>query len=524
MKKIATLIFLLTTCIQFANSQQTKFSKIYYDISAAKANAMAKTYDGGLILCGNEESQLSVLRVDSLGDVLWAKKIGFTYDGTFNSLVRTTDSCFVLVGKIYNSLLWSYDIVIVKIDLSGAIIWTKVIEENDSQEAMSIEETYDGGFIVTGYEFISLIPNSHILVLKLDSQANVEWYNVLSGGNTANIGSIVKQLPDSSFVVGGGVEDSSIFDGKGYICNFSRTGVLQWTNFYNTSTPQNFTINDLVIDSNGVFVYGSSESGSLFIFKIGFNGSLIWSKEIGNGIGRSNCINCLTDKMRLLANGQLVFVAGSTSSSWFSFLVNIDTSGTFNWAQFLENSVYDVLEADDHGLFLLGSGPMLGVRTTTISQPHFGINKTDSLGNADICTSPYPPIILNSNVVTVNAVTMTNAPRIISSIVKVPVESAILFSTQNSCVDFIGAIDENGFLPLEFYPNPSTSSVILKLKDVTGNVQVKVTDIFGQIVLEKQVDVSNENEIRFDHHLSSGVYSVVAISSEKKFVGKMIVE
>ena len=116
---------------------------------------MAKSNDGGLIVCGEYDSNASVFKIDSLGIVQWAYQIGSSQIGKFSSILRTNDSCYVLIGNITTSSSNKLDFYIVKIDPNGNVIWAKTIYRTADQMAISLQETFDGGFIVTGSETLS---------------------------------------------------------------------------------------------------------------------------------------------------------------------------------------------------------------------------------------------------------------------------------------------------------------------------------------------------------------------------------
>ncbi|MBK6987592.1 MAG: hypothetical protein IPH33_04760 [Bacteroidetes bacterium] len=90
---------------------------------------MAKSNDGGLIVCGEYDSNASVFKIDSLGIVQWAYQIGSSQIGKFSSIIRTNDSCYVLIGNITTSSSNKLDFYIVKIDPNGNVIWAKLFIE-----------------------------------------------------------------------------------------------------------------------------------------------------------------------------------------------------------------------------------------------------------------------------------------------------------------------------------------------------------------------------------------------------------
>ena len=178
MKKISTLVTLLIL-FQISFAQQSKFSKIYFDnANYFSADGMVKSFDGGLIVTGIYNYTSSVMKIDSLGSVVWANSFGFGQNESVNAVVRTTDSCYVMAGKAYDILATNLDIQITKIGQSGNLIWSKIISLPEHQEAFAISPTDDGGFILTGNEGYISPPHNRILVSKLDSLGDVEWLKV----------------------------------------------------------------------------------------------------------------------------------------------------------------------------------------------------------------------------------------------------------------------------------------------------------------------------------------------------------
>lgn len=523
MKKTATLVTLLLL-FQISFAQQSRFSKTYYDnITSFTANCMARSFDGGLIVCGLYNYESAVMKIDSLGAMQWANKIGFGSNESFNSVIRTTDSCYVMAGKILNSGSGTLDIYIAKIDQAGNLLWSKTIYQTDHQEALSIQQTFDGGFIITGYSSYLTAPNSKIVVLKLDLYGAVEWNNLYQGGNNSNYGASVKQTPDSGYAFVGYVENYPPYDGNGILCKLSQTGTVEWANKYNLTIPTQAMGNDLVVADDGIYSYYSTP-GEFILVKTDFNGIDNWRETIGGLSFGSLCINCPSPKMKLLPDGNLIFATGTLNFAQPSAVVNIDSAGNYNWSQYLYNSVHDVEQADDHGFFFLGNGPLIGVRATSILNPHVGIIKSDSLGNADLCTTPNGAIGVNFGNTTQGALVLTTTSYVGNSLLISPNVTPFVLSEQVSCVDFSGGIDEGSGIDIKVYPNPAGSSFSIQMKGLSGEVNLRIVDILGQVVFVNEYNLSNENEIKINQDLSKGVYSILVNSGDRKIVNKLIVQ
>ena len=523
MKKISTLVTLL---ILFQNSfaQQSKFSKIYFDnANYFSADGMVKSFDGGLIVTGIYNYTSSVMKIDSLGSVVWANSFGFGQNESVNAVVRTTDSCYVMAGKAYDILATNLDIQITKIGQSGNLIWSKIISLPEHQEAFAISPTDDGGFILTGNEGYISPPHNRILVSKLDSLGDVEWLKVFQGGNNSNYGNSVKQTPDGGYAVIGYVEDYPPFNGNGLLLKLSSTGIVEWANKYNTVTPSVFVGNDLVITQDGIISYYSTGNEHAII-KTNFSGNDYWRETISGAVPGMNILNTVSSKMKLLQDGNLVFATGNRGFASQSSIVCIDSTGGFNWSQYITNSSHDIEEADDHGFFILGNGPLIGVRTTTITNPHVGIIKSDSLGNADLCTSINPSVSINFGTTTQDPISITVISYSAFSTAVSPINSAMVISEMTSCVDFIGGIEDWLSDNIEISPNPSHSSFNLHLPGLTGNILINIQDASGRITFSQKRNVNSSDVINIEPDLSAGIYFLSVNSSANKIIKKIVVQ
>ena len=59
---------------------------------------------------------------------------------------------------------------------------------------------------------------------------------------------------------------------------------------------------------------------------------------------------------------------------------------------------------------------------------------------------------------------------------------------------------------------------------MSGNVDLKIVDVLGQIVFVNKYNLSTGNEIKIDHAFAKGVYSVMVNSDDKKILSKFIVQ
>ncbi|MFI5173096.1 MAG: putative metal-binding motif-containing protein, partial [Chitinophagales bacterium] len=155
--------------------------------------------DGGNIICGGTssydqdvmgqhgESDGWVLKIDSVGNLLWQNAIGGTESDYFMEIKSTFDNGYVACGHAHSN---NYDVSgnhgegdawIVKLNTAGEMQWQKCFGGSDNDYAYSVIQTADTGFLFVGMSSSSdgdvggNFGNPDVWVVKLDSLGNIEW-------------------------------------------------------------------------------------------------------------------------------------------------------------------------------------------------------------------------------------------------------------------------------------------------------------------------------------------------------------
>mgnify|MGYP000980357507 CR=1 FL=1 len=190
------------------------------------AQSIQQTSDGGFIVAGGTESNDGdvsgnhgaydywVVKLNSSGDIEWQKCLGGTDWDKAYSIQQTSDGGFIVSGYIGSndgdvSGNHGYDDAwVVKLNSSGDIEWQKCLGGTDNDFANSIQQSNDGGFIVAGFKESneSDMSGNHgaidALVVKLNSSGDIEWQKCL-GGTDYDSAHSIQQISDGGFIVAG---------------------------------------------------------------------------------------------------------------------------------------------------------------------------------------------------------------------------------------------------------------------------------------------------------------------------------
>lgn len=178
------------------------------------ANYVKQTSDGGYIFTGsvddgskNDSTSIYLVKTASNGALTWDRvfKLSST-DDDVGAAVEIVSDGYVLTGsttQIFGTDT-TYDIVMIKTDLSGTHQWTRTFGEDAySEDGADIELLSGGGFLLTGYtdRSVSGLDGSDLYLMTTDASGNRTWSSAYSLGQT-DMGYRVEQITGGYAVMG----------------------------------------------------------------------------------------------------------------------------------------------------------------------------------------------------------------------------------------------------------------------------------------------------------------------------------
>ncbi|MEO0211735.1 MAG: hypothetical protein ABIN66_07785 [candidate division WOR-3 bacterium] len=137
-----------------------EWAKIYEDPSANfdEAYSVIQTSDRGFAVAGytvyfgsGGRQDFIVMKLDSDGNPSWVKAYGGNSDDNANSIIQTSDSGFAVAGYTRSYGVGSRDFMIIRLNKNGDLIWARTWGRTGKDEAKSIIQAQDGGFVAAGY-------------------------------------------------------------------------------------------------------------------------------------------------------------------------------------------------------------------------------------------------------------------------------------------------------------------------------------------------------------------------------------
>lgn len=494
-KQQLLIIIILFLCISvFAQAQQNKYSRVFYDEqqNGIQANSIIPAFDNGFLIAGNGPSNNGIiLKIDDLGNSLWNKT--YTLSNSyffFNGIITTNDSCYLLFGSAYNASTTNNEALFIKLNSLGDTIWSKSISQNGFNiNAVSVQQTTDSGYIISGFTNDNNPPYNRIFTARLDLNGELLWSTIFTISNYDQIGYSVKQTLDSGFLIIGNFTDCSPCFSNAVLIKLTSSGMLSWSKKYHLTSSSFCSGYDFVNSMDGYLCYLNSG-----LMKIDFSGNILWTKSFDR-VGGSNCYNCPAPKLRMTSDSAYILLTvqlygiGST-------IVKTDPDGIPLWADDLFLSAADVIESKNKELLIVGNGPMMGVKSPDIYAPQIGIIQTDSQGIGTECVFPNEATSIIDTVIA-SPITVATITGGIGNTIHPDINS-IGIVEYTGCVDFIGGVEEDASaMNIKIYPNPAHETAIIKseidYKDATLTVyNTKMQIMIQQPLFKKyfEIDIS----------------------------------
>ena len=192
---------------------------------------------------------------------------------------------------------------LIKTDINGNQLWVKTFSSFSYQVAFNgIDNTSDGGIIVTGVTTKLDSSNYDILLMKFNSCGDKEWCNIISTPGNDDYGVKIKRVSDGYLALIAYYQDWMIK--RIWLFKLNLTGDIQWEQLINQNGDyiQNSDGYDLLKASgNNFLITGDGYDGSPgqtyylrpLIIKTDSNGNVLWQISFGHTDGfRGNGTVC----------------------------------------------------------------------------------------------------------------------------------------------------------------------------------------------------------------------------------------
>ncbi len=320
-------------------------------------SAVVQTSDGGFAIVGSltnvqdslADEDVLLIRTNANGEILWKQ----TYPGVgrdrAEDMLLLADGGFLIVGQQANGLLGNVDMLVMRTDAAGEVVWSRNFGGAREDFGSAIVQTTDGNFVAVGYtaslglNASAIYPN--LLVVKLDENGNEIWTKAYGGANEERAFGVSATLDGGVAIVGNVYFDSLDYDAG--LWKLAANGDSLWA--WNGITPLQDEGHGILTLSNGnLCVVGYASEGNdfdIFVQEITDAGVVVAGMQLS--LGGDDYDRTIASRPVQLEDGNVVLVGytmsfGNGANDFYLAKLNRQSNYSVQWTNTFGGSNDDI--------------------------------------------------------------------------------------------------------------------------------------------------------------------------------------
>ena len=190
------------------------------------AEALTRTKDGNMVLVGYREkgragnTDFFVLKMDQNGKKIWSQTYGGDLSDRLNGVTATADGGIVATGSTSSYKSENTDMSIMKLNADGKMLWHKIYGFKYYEYGNAVAATSDGGVMIAGGTSTLGKGDHSAYLIALDNSGKLVWSHVYGNRGKDSVNAITR-LSDGSMIAVGG-SDSYSRSTKIYMLNIAK--------------------------------------------------------------------------------------------------------------------------------------------------------------------------------------------------------------------------------------------------------------------------------------------------------------
>ncbi|MBE0524671.1 MAG: PKD domain-containing protein [Methanosarcinales archaeon] len=257
---------------------EEQWNKTFRKMGSDHLYLFQQTFDNGYIfagtasLCNECPDDVWLMKTDVKGDELWNKTFKGTDNDRLKYIQQTPDGGWIIIRMTGS---WdNYSIVMGKIDVTGTMEWEKPFGKGN---IYTIHHTSDGGFII-GSSTSSAPEGSNFRLVKTDSTGDEQW-NKTFKGTIRYVANTIQQTFDGGYIIGGNTDSWGVCHSDFWLMKTHAKGNEQW--IWTSGGSNHDWIKSVRPTVDGSYIlrgWTFSYDDDFWLIKIDPRGNMLWVK------------------------------------------------------------------------------------------------------------------------------------------------------------------------------------------------------------------------------------------------------
>jgi hypothetical protein len=293
---------------------------------------------------------------------------------------QTNDGGYIITGITYSFGAGESDVWLIKTDSTGNMVWNRTYGGTSGDSGLYVQQTTDSGYIITGDTSSFGAGESDVWLIKTDSAGNMVW-NRTYGGTDFDRGSYVQQTTDEGYIITGSTYSFGTGHWDFWLIKTDSTGKMMWNRTYGGTSGDSSWCGQQTTDG-GYIITGLTESfgaggEDVWLIKTDSAGNMVWNRTYGGTDFESGfCVQQTTDSGYIITG--YIFSEGPGIHDFW--LVKTDSIGNMLWNKTYGGKYIEwgtcVQQTTDEGYIITGFTESFGAGWIDV-----WLIKTDGTGN-----------------------------------------------------------------------------------------------------------------------------------------------
>jgi hypothetical protein len=207
----------------------TMWTKTYGSTFSDFGVCVQQTSDYGYIVVGMNGSypggDVYLIKTDSLGDSLWTRVYGGGNSDRGYFVNLTQDGGYIITGETSTYGAGGIDVYLIRTDASGDTAWTQTYGSSNAEAGLAVQEVQDG-YIIAGRTNSFGAGELDVYLIKTNPSGDTLWTRTY-GGATYDWGFSVQQTLDGGYILTGYTQSFGAGSDDVYLIKTDQNGLAQ---------------------------------------------------------------------------------------------------------------------------------------------------------------------------------------------------------------------------------------------------------------------------------------------------------